>query len=121
MTFLSLFIASEVINLDSFSMLFLDVFKSGIWATLEDLRDPSLKQLASRLETTLLSSKVPSTKDSYKCAFQRWKVDHIALNLQHVMDSRQSHTAVDSAIYGIQWAHNLARITSPTQSHCTRH
>lgn len=32
------------------------------------------------------------------------------------MDSTQSHYAFDSAIYGIQWAHNLAGIPSPTDS-----
>ena len=33
-----------------------------------------------------------------------------------VMDSTQSHSAADSAMYGIQCAHNLAGIPSPTDS-----
>ena len=40
----------------------------------------------------------------------------MALYLQHVLDTTQSPSAVDSAIYGIQWAHNLAGIPSPTDS-----
>ena len=40
----------------------------------------------------------------------------MALYLQHVPDTTQSPSAVDSAIYGIQWAHNLAGIPSPTDS-----
>ena len=34
----------------------------------------------------------------------------------YVLDTTQSHSAVHSAIYGIQWAHNLADIPSPTVS-----
>ena len=36
--------------------------------------------------------------------------------LQHLLDTTHSHSAEDSAIYGIQWAHNLAGIPSPTDS-----
>ena len=38
------------------------------------------------------------------------------LYLQHLLDSTHSHSAVYSAIYGIQWAHHLAGIPSPTDS-----
>ena len=44
------------------------------------------------------------------------KLEHVALYLQHVLDTTMSHSSVDSAIYGIQWAHNLADIPSPTNS-----
>ena len=44
------------------------------------------------------------------------KPEHVALHFQHVLDTTKSHSAVDSAIYGIQWAHNLAGIPSPTNS-----
>ena len=40
----------------------------------------------------------------------------MAFYLQHLLDTTQSYSAVDSAIYGIQWAHNLAGIPSPTNS-----
>ena len=40
----------------------------------------------------------------------------MALYLQHVLDTTKSHSSLDSVIYGIQWAHNLADIPSPTNS-----
>ena len=50
---------------------YLDVFSSGDWATLSVLRDPSLKHLASRLESTLLSPKAPGTINAYRRAFRK--------------------------------------------------
>ena len=109
----------------------LDVFASGVWATLAGFRDPSLRELASRLESTVIASIATGTIDAYKRAFLRWrrfasssdeiqafpaKSEHVALYLQHVLDTTKSHSSVDSAIYGIQWAHNLADIPSPTNS-----
>ena len=114
-----------------FSCFFSDVFSSGIWSSFAELSDPSLKELATRLKSTVLASKANGTTDAYRRAFLRWKgfasskaemqvfpakAEHVALYLQHVLDSTQSHAAVDSAIYGIQWAHNLADIPSPTVS-----
>ena len=40
----------------------------------------------------------------------------MASYLQHLLDRTHSHSAVGSAIYGIQWAHNLAGIPSLTDS-----
>jgi len=76
-------------------------------------------------------SRASGTTDAYRRAFQRWKsfasskdeiqvfparAEHVALYLQHVLDTTNSHSAVNSAIYGIQWAHNLAGIPSPTDT-----
>lgn len=95
------------------------------------MRDPSLRDLASRLESTVIASGASGTTDAYRRAFLRWrrlaassneiqafpaKPEHVALYLQHVLDTTKSHSAVDSAIYGIQWAHNLAGIPSPANS-----
>ena len=33
--------------------------------------------------------------------------------LQHSLDSTQSHSVVDSAVYAIQWVHSLAGLPSP--------
>ena len=111
---------------------FLDIFSSGVWASFTGLRDPSLRELASRLaESTVIASRATGTTDAYRRAFLRWRsfasskdeiqvfparTEHVALYLQHVLDTTQSPSAVDSAIYGIQWAHNLAGIPSPTDS-----
>ena len=111
--------------------LFIGVFCAGMWADLAKLKDPSLRQLASRLQSSVVPSKAAGTTDGYRRAFLRWrnfarskdeiqefpaKTEHVALYLQHLMDTTRSHTAVDSAIYAIQWAHGLAGIPSPTDS-----
>ena len=47
----------------------LDVFASGIWATFAGLRDLSLRELASRLESTVIASRTTGTTDAYRRAF----------------------------------------------------
>ena len=108
-----------------------DVFNHGVWQCLDELSDPSLRSLASRLESTVITSRAPGTTDAYRRAFLRWKVfasskreicafpaksEHVALYLQHLLDITQSHSVVHSAIFGIQWAHHLAGLPSPTDS-----
>ena len=39
----------------------LDVFASGVWATFAGLRDPSLRELASRLASTVIASRATGT------------------------------------------------------------
>ena len=51
----------------------LDVFASGVWATFAGLRDPSLRELASRLESTVIASRATGTTDAYRRAFLRWR------------------------------------------------
>ena len=95
------------------------------------VEDESLKELASRLEATVLASRAPGTTDAYRRSFARWKkfasskseiqhfpakTEHVALYLQHLIDTTHSQSAVDSAIYAIQWAHTMAGIPSPTNS-----
>ena len=125
------------IYIDSMQLLFLfyyvslDVFASRVWATFAGLRDPSLRELASRLASTVIASRATGTTDAYRRAFLRWRgfaassdeiqafparPEHVALYLQHVLDTTKSRSSVDSAIYGIQWAHNLADVPSPTNS-----
>ena len=109
----------------SFRFLFIflsDVFSSEIWSFLSSCRDPSLQELAYKLPSTVLVSKAPGTIDSYRRAFARWKAfaaakeeieafpaktEHIALYLQHLLDSKQSYSVVDSAIYSIIFFCNL--------------
>ena len=109
----------------------LDVFTFSRFHSLSDLREPSLTSLISRLQSTVIALKAPGTTDAYRRAFTRWKnfascvdeiqvfparTEHVALYLQHLLDTTHSPSAVDPAIYGIQWAHNLAGIPSPTDS-----
>ena len=112
-------------------LFFLDVFTSGFWKDLSAVEDESLKELASRLEATVLASRAPGTTDAYRRSFARWKkfasskseiqhfpakTEHVALYLQHLIDTTHSQSAVDSSIYAIQWAHTMAGIPSPTNS-----
>ena len=109
----------------------LDVFTTGFWKDLSAVEDESLKELASRLEATVLASRAPGTTDAYRRSFARWKkfassksefqhfpakTEHFASYLQHLIDTTHSQSAVDSAIYAIQWAHTMAAIPSPTNS-----
>ena len=65
------------ICIDSMQVLFvfyyvsLDVFASGVWATFAGLRDPSLRELASRLASTVIASRATGTTDAYRRAFLR--------------------------------------------------
>ena len=96
----------------------------------------SVTGLISRLQSTVIASGAPGTTDAYRRAFTRWKnfvssldevkvfparTEHMTSYLQHLLDTTHSHSAVDSAIYGIQWAHNLAGIPSPTDSPVVHH
>ena len=39
---------------------------------------------------------------------------HVALYLQHLIEETHSPSVVDSAFYGLKWAHDVAGIPSPT-------
>ena len=47
----------------------LDALASGLWATFVGLRDPSLRGLASILESTVIASRATGTTDAYGRAF----------------------------------------------------
>lgn len=48
------------------------------------------------------------------------RTEHVALYLQHLLDSTQSYSVVDSAIYALQWVHNLAGLPSPVDASIIR-
>ena len=93
--------------------------------------DPCLQGLASRLQKSVLSARAPSTTSTYHRAFKRWKdfavsnfkgnylpanSIHVAVYLQHVLESTKSCSSVDSAFYAIKWAHEIAGMASPTDN-----
>ena len=107
----------------------LDIFHSGFWAFRDGPLDDSLEGLKDRLKTTVLSSKANGTVMVYNRAFRRWKQFandklngkafpaspfHVALYLQHLIEETHSPSVVDSAFYGLKWAHDVAGIPSPT-------
>ena len=112
-----------------FFLFLINVFNNNLWHCLSELSDLSLRSLASRLESSVVTSRAPGTTEAYRRAFLWWKefasskteicafpanLEHVALYLQHLLDTTYSHLAVDSVIYGIQWAHHLAGLPSPT-------
>ena len=54
-------------------MLYADVVSQGTWTLLNELEDPDLRSLASRLPSTILHSRADSTVRKYLGAFKRWK------------------------------------------------
>ena len=108
-----------------------DVFCSGFWRIQPALGDGAIQGLADRLKTTVLSSKACSTSSQYHRAYCKWKefavcklnengfpADpfHVALYLQHLIEQSQSPSVIDSAFYGIKWAHDMAGLPSPTDN-----
>ena len=111
---------------------FSDVFRSGFWHV--DQGVPlvnSAQGLADRLKLTVLSSKVNSTSLLYHRAFRKWKEFavsklngnffpaspfHVALYLQYLIEESHSPSVIDSAFYGLKWAHSMAGIPSPTDN-----
>ena len=80
------------------------------------------------ITATVVVSRAPGTTEACRRTFLRWKefasskteicafpanLEHVALYLQYLLDTTHSHSAVDFAIYGIQWVHHLAGLLSP--------
>ena len=74
-------------------------------------KDPDLQSLSFRLQTSILSARAPGTVTNYERAFNRWKdfalskqelsyfpaePFHVAVYLQHVLESTRSRSSVDS-------------------------
>ena len=102
---------------------------TGFWKETAAVEDPSLQGLASRLQRSVLSARAPSTTNMYHQAFRKWKdfalsklkasflpanPVHVAVYLQHVLESMSSCSCVDATFSGIKWAHELAGMASPT-------
>ncbi|KAK2549651.1 hypothetical protein P5673_029768, partial [Acropora cervicornis] len=108
-----------------------DVFCSGFWRDQVTPENSFVQGLTDRLKTTVLSSKAYSTSSQYHRAFRKWKefavcklnetgfpADpfHVALYLQHLLEQAQSPSVIDSAFYGIKWAHDMAGLPFPTDN-----
>ena len=102
---------------------FADVMPVGPWwKALGELQDPKLRWLAGLLPQTMLRSRANSTSVKYMSAFQRWRQwaeqhrevkiypvqeVHFALYLQHLGESVQTRAAVEEAVNGVGWVHQL--------------
>ncbi|CAH3020938.1 unnamed protein product [Porites evermanni] len=93
---------------------------------------PVIEGPGYKLESTVnIASIASGTTDAYRRSFWKWRnfacsrdeiqvfpasTEHVALYLQYMLTITRSHSALGSAIYGIQWAHNLTGIPSPPDS-----
>ena len=106
-----------------------DIFDQRFWKVLSDTGDEDLFRLVDRMKKTVLAGRASSTVAAYLRSLKRWKSftekhtgisyfpaesSHVALYLQHVLDTTCSYHTVDAAFYSIKWAHNIAGIPSPT-------
>ena len=94
---------------------------------MDELEDPELKVLASKLPNTVLHSRADNTVKKYLGAFRRWKtwaVTHhlepipvkphlLALYLQHLAEQSKSKAAVEEACNALSWIHSSAGLTPP--------
>ena len=95
------------------------------------LLDPELRRLASCLPARAVEAKASSTTERYSRAFQKfreWASCHreitplpsddisVALYLEFLLQSSCSISALESACYGISWAHNLYGFPTPCNS-----
>jgi len=48
--------------------------KEGSWKLMDELDNPDLRDLASKLPNTILHSRADSTVKKYLCAYRRWKL-----------------------------------------------
>ena len=129
---LPLFLLSVFLSTSRLFLHLPDIFRSGFWDFGQDAPpDGPIQGLAERLKTTILSSKANSTSLLYHRAYRKWKQFaistfdanvftanpfHVALYLQHLIEQSHSPSVIDSAFYGIKWAHSLAGIPSPTDN-----
>ena len=105
-----------------------DVLTQGSWRLLNELDDPELKDLASRLPATILRSRADSTVKKYLSAYRRWRTwatDHkldpipakpqeFVLYLQYLSEESKSKAAVEDACNAIAWIHSSAGLASPS-------
>ena len=102
--------------------------REGTWKLLDELHDPVLKDLASRLPNTILHSCASSTVKKYLGAYRRWKSwavshqlppfpakpQHFVLYLQHLGETIKSKSAVEEACNALSWVHSSSGFAAPS-------
>lgn len=83
------------------------------------------------MKKTVLASRASSTVTAYCRSLKQWKLfteshsnigyfpakpAHVAMYLQHILETKGSYHSVDAAFYAINWAHNIAGVPSPTNN-----
>ena len=106
-----------------------DVFSSPMWADLNHVKDPSLRRLVEKLPEVVLGSRADNTTLSYLNGFKRWRAwacrfpevtvlpatpAYVSLYLLSVLQASTSPSPIQTALYSIRWAHEIAGFESPT-------
>ena len=99
------------------------------------LRDPELRKLAEGLPLCAAKAKAPSTTERFSRAFQKFREwsscfeevvclpsdeMSVALYLEFLLQQSYPYSTLESACYGINWAHNLYGFSSPCDSKLVR-
>ena len=105
-----------------------NVLMQGSWKLLNELDDPELSDLASRLFVTILCSRADSTIKKYLSTYRRWRTwvaDHkldpipakpqeFVLYLQYLSEESKSKAAMEDTRNAIAWIHSSAGLASPS-------
>ncbi|VDI38763.1 Hypothetical predicted protein [Mytilus galloprovincialis] len=87
-------------------------------------------ELGHKMSSYLLQSRSDNTNNKYFYAYKRWerfilkqgglslpaKPIHVALYLTKLIDTGSSYSVVQSAFYGIKWAHTVQGFSDPTEN-----
>lgn len=100
-----------------------EICNSGITST-------NCRQLGEKMVFYLLQSRSENTNTKYYYSFKRWEQFivkeggksipaspiHVALYLTYLLDKGSSSSVVQSAVYGIKWAHSVQGLQDPTDN-----
>ena len=91
--------------------------------------------MASSLPLRCLGAKADSTTERYSRAFEKFRVWaasykeisvlptnflHVATYLHFLLQSNSSYSALEAAVYGIRWAHDLFGLSNPCDSNLVK-
>ena len=97
----------------------------------DHFRDPELSRFATCLPLRCLGARADSTTSRYSRAFEKfrlWTAGYEEINalpsdclsvatyLESLIESNSSFSAIEGAVYGIRWAHNLYGFPNPCES-----
>ena len=113
-----------------------EIFTIGFWSLERQVKHQDLKTLFNNLHNTIINSRAKNTVSKYIGSFKRYmfwvenykEIDsvlpsselHVALYLQYLMGTVKYHSTIESAFYGIKWAHNTAGLSDPCEADIVR-
>jgi hypothetical protein len=118
--------------LSVFLFVIIDVLSAGHWKGLDELQDPTLRDLAAHLPSVVLQARQSSTVKVYLAAYKRWQLWaglfpeikvfpasslHISLYLINLLQSAQTCGPINTAFYALSWVHKTGGCADPTDSY----